>query len=128
MKERSITNALLHLRARIVREGQDGLEHVNALLRMRGCDPEAQHVPRKHPADKFRQAELKRLVLDALRSGPQTGKGIAAHIVAQRPHIAPCDAYKRAYVALARMKRDGVVRREGRLWGLPHLHGSNCFS
>ena len=118
MKERSITNALLHLRAQIVREGQDGLQHVEALLRMRGIDPEAQHIPRKQPADKFRQAELKRLVLDALRSGPQTGKGIAAHIVAQRPHIAPRDAYKRVYIALARMKASGVVEREGRLWGL----------
>ena len=118
MKERGITNALLHLRVQIVREGLDGLNHVEALLRQRGVDPEAQHIPRKQPADKFQHAELKRLVLDALRSGPQTGEAIAAHVVAQRPHIAPCDAYRRAYVALARMKRDGVVCREGRLWAL----------
>lgn len=116
MQDKTIDSVLWELRAQIVRDGLDGLHHVNALLLARGCDPEDQHIPRKKPANQFRQSELKRLVMTALRDGPQTGKALAACIAAQRPEVGPEDAYKRVYLALARMKAAGFVEREGRLW------------
>ena len=116
MQEKSIINALLQIRVETVQAGQDA-SHVNALLLSRGFNPASHHVPRKKPADSFRQAELKCLILDALRDRPMTGKEIAAYVVEQRPHISPKDAYERVYCGLARMKRGAIVQRVGRLWG-----------
>ena len=45
--DKSINVSLYYLRAQIIREGLDGLAHVDALLKQRGCDPEALHVPPK---------------------------------------------------------------------------------
>ena len=56
--------SLYYLRSQIIREGLDGLEHVDALLRLRGLDPEAVHVPAKR-VEAFRHGEFKRAVLDA---------------------------------------------------------------
>ena len=117
MQEKSIINALLQIRVETVQSGQDA-SHVNALLLSRGYDPASHHVPRKGPADRFKQAELKCLILDALRGGPMMGKEIAAYVVAQRPHISPEDAYDRVYCGLARMKRNGAVLRIFRKWEL----------
>ena len=40
--------SLYYLRAQVIRDGLEGLGHVNALLRLRGLDPEAVKVPRKN--------------------------------------------------------------------------------
>jgi hypothetical protein len=49
MSEGVIIGVLCHIRAEILRDGLDGLEHVEALLRARGVDPETLYVPRKVP-------------------------------------------------------------------------------
>jgi hypothetical protein len=126
MQEKSIINALLRIRVETVQAGQDAY-HVNALLLSRGYDPANHHVPRKGPADRFKQAELKCLILDALRGGPKVGKEIAAYVVAQRPHISPEDAYDRVYCGLARMKRGRIVTRYNNLWRISYLYPSGVF-
>jgi hypothetical protein len=117
MLDKTITSALLSLRAQIIREGTGGLHHVEALLRGRGVDLDAIHTKRRMPDNGLYRAQLKRLILEALRGGPMTGRALSAY-VAERAQITPEAAYKRVYIGLARMLRCGAVRREGRLWGL----------
>lgn len=118
MLDKTITNALLHLRGRIIREGQDGLDNVNALLVARGIDPAAQHVRRKIPHDSCAQREVKALVLQALREGPKTPAQIGAHFMACKPDIAPDRAMLRVYRAIYKMRDRGVVVSDGRAWQL----------
>ena len=62
---------LLNLRAQIVRDGQPGLEHVEALLALRGNN--LAPVPRKaHPH--FKRGKLRVAIYAALRGGPLTGR------------------------------------------------------
>jgi hypothetical protein len=116
MLDKTITNALLHLRAQIIRENQDGLDHVNALLVTRGVDPAAQHVRRKIPQDSCAQREVKALVLQALRDGPKRPSEIGAHFMACKPEIAPDRAMLRVYRAIYKMRDRGVVVRDGGAW------------
>lgn len=116
MLDKSIDGALLALRKQITREGQDGLEHVEALLRMRGVD-----MPRVMPAkrqDVAKRGHMRLLVLEALRGGPKPLKGIAAHVSARRPEIGYSLAYTRCGQCLAKLRNAGLVMREGRVWGL----------
>lgn len=114
IKEETITSVLHYLRQEAVREGLDGLRHVDALLRARGVDPETLVVPRKTPKA-FARGELQKAILEALRGGPLTGAEIAAVV---RGNLAHADAYKRVYIALNRMKGRGMVAHGGRLWHL----------
>ena len=114
-KDESIVSALHVLRLRIVREDADGLDHVDALLRQLGVEPETLPMPRKTPKA-FKRGELQRAVMAALRDGPLTGAEIAEKVRGDIPYQ---DAYKRVYGTLARMKGRGRVRREGRVWLAP---------
>lgn len=116
VSEDTIRNALLYIRAEIVRDNLNGLEHVDALLAMRGH--EAAPVPRKTPKA-FKRGELRRMILDALRDGPQTGAQLAERIAGQRDGLTRQQAYKRVYIALHGMQRRGMVRHQGRLWLAP---------
>jgi hypothetical protein len=49
IREDTILNVLHYLRAEIAREGTEGAAHVDALLRLRGHDPEARPTPAKVP-------------------------------------------------------------------------------
>jgi len=100
---------LYRIRAQIVRDGMDGLDHVDALLRLRGCDPEAVHIPRKTNRT-FKRGKLRRAILAALRNGPKTGGEIARQ-------VSP-DALYLAHNGLKAMKRKGLVVREGKVWRL----------
>ncbi|MES2843723.1 MAG: hypothetical protein V4804_17035 [Pseudomonadota bacterium] len=71
MLDKTITNALLALRAQIVRERLGGLNHVEALLVARGVELAAHPVRRKIPADSCKQREVKLIVAEALRDGPK---------------------------------------------------------
>lgn len=114
MQERSIDGALLALRKATIRENRDGLEHVEALLAMRGVElPRVMLAKRKDVVGKGR---MRRLVLNALKDGPLPLPAIAAHVSAGRPEISYKAAYIRTGQALARMKLAGLVRRDGRLW------------
>ena len=64
------------LRARTIRKGLNGLEHIEALMHIRGLDPEGIHVPRKNNR-RFRNGALRTAVLDVLRQGLNTAGQIA---------------------------------------------------
>lgn len=111
-KDDSLISALHFLRCRIVREGEPGLDHVDALLRQLSVDPEILPIPDKRPKH-FKRGELRRAILDALRDGPQTGAQIAERVGGGLDAKA---AYKRTYAALHKMKAAGMVRHEGGVW------------
>ncbi|NUB42964.1 hypothetical protein GEU84_001075 [Fertoebacter nigrum] len=113
MQEKSIINALLHVRAQIIRDRLDGLDHVNALLVARGVVPEAQHVPRKLA----QRRDTARLALDALRSGPKRSSEVAAHAMAAAG-LSEQKAKAIMYQALYNLHRRGLVAQDGKVWRL----------
>lgn len=113
MTDANITSALWQLRFKIIRDGQDGLEHVNALLWARGCDPDTRRIPPKRPDNRFRKSELGRHILAALRDGPRENREIAAHFASQRPSLSADQAFSRVSLVLSKMKNMGFVQREG---------------
>lgn len=119
MSDASHIAALWSIRARIVRDGLDGLSHVEALLRLQGCDPTAQVVPIKRPDNRFQRGELSRLIRHALKDGPRTLDGIAGYVAAQRPGVSRGTAYRRASSVLSRMVMRGELTHARPLWRLP---------
>ena len=116
MLDKTITSALLTLRKQIIREQLDGLEHVNALLSSRGV--RLTKVPRKTPHDRQQQRGVSLMVRTALQSGPQTTCEIGDAIMAARPGLDRKSAMVRVYRAIYKLRDRGMVRREGRVWGL----------
>ena len=55
MLDKTITSALLQLRAQIIRGRLDGLAHVQALLLARGVDLAGHYVARAYPAKTWAQ-------------------------------------------------------------------------
>ncbi len=113
---RPVTDAhvvsILHfVRSVVVREEREGVEHVDALLRMWGVDPASLPIPAKRPKH-FKRSGLRRAILDALRSGPLTGAELAARV---GDGLEPKAAYKRTYAALNKMQAAGLVSRAERM-------------
>ena len=116
MLDKSIGGALLALRKQIIRGDGAGLEHVEALLRLRSVP-----IPRVLPSkrvDAARRGHMRRLVLGALRGGPKAMPDLVAHVAAHRPELGPQAAYHRTGQALQKLRLAGLVTREGRSWGL----------
>lgn len=117
-KDESLVSALHFLRCRIVREGEPGLDHVDALLRQLGVDPDTLPAPSK-VSRSYKRGEARRAILEALRGGPLTGRQIADTLDG---YGCPERAYKYTYQALNRMKRAGMVESgcgpDGCLWRL----------
>ena len=114
MLDKTITSALLNLRAQIIRGKSDGLEHVEALLVARGVDPAAQHVPRKANAA-FRHSELRQIIFAALREGPQSSRAIADRVQASSLHLTTFRARHKVHRAIWKMKDMGLVAKDGAL-------------
>lgn len=106
--EGAINRVLYFLRAEAIRERKPGLEHVEAIHRLRGLGPYAVAMPLKRPRY-CRPGELRRAVLAALRDGPTTTAEIATGLATDR-------AVERVRECLVRMEKAGMVRREGRVW------------
>ncbi len=106
--DESINISLYYLRAQIIRGPLDGLEHVEALMKLRGLDLEALPVPEKRNR-RFRKGQLRQAILDELRKGPRTSRQIAEAIGHDRNNFAH---------TLQTLKARGVVRLEGRVWKL----------
>lgn len=100
-----INSSLHYLRARTICEGLDGLEHIEAIMRIRGLDLEAIHVPRKNKR-RFRNGALRAAVMGVMREGSYTSREIADRLECQRSSVHKCLRTLEAY---------GVVRREGRV-------------
>jgi hypothetical protein len=114
MQDRTIDNALLALRKQIIRGNLDGLDHVEALLRPRGVQMSAV-LPSKR-CDVARRGHMRLLVTEALGDGGKTTVEVAASVAAKGPEITPEAAHKRAALCLSRMKREGLLMSEGRVW------------
>lgn len=117
VKPHTIDNALYHLRALCVRDGHDGLNHVEALLRIRGLDPDAMHVPKKQPR-RFRRGELRSAVLGALKGGPVASRAVTEAIRLARPDLDESWLHPRIMVSLSTLKNEGLVKREAGGWSL----------
>ena len=118
MLDKTITSALLALRAQIIRERREGLVHVEALLIARGIDP-ARHIVRaKRKPDVAGRGIMRLMVLDALRDGPKGLSDVAASVATRRHEISPEAIHKRTALVLSKMKVAGVVGREGHVWRL----------
>lgn len=115
LKHQTVIDTLHYVRQEMVREERDGLERVDHLLRMYGAEPMALSMPRK-TAKLFRKGELRKLVLEALRSGPKTGRQIADQVEAVRQDLPKGHAYKRVYVCLWGLKERGAVENARGKW------------
>lgn len=111
MLPKSIDNALLALRAQIIREGLSGLKHVEALLALRQVP--LVPVPRKIA----QRQNTSRLALDALRLGPKRGYEVAAYAKQATGDDLP-DQWRRIYQALHNLRRRGLVVKDGLIWRL----------
>lgn len=110
LREETIVAVLLNIRAQIIRDGLDGLEHVEALLQARGVDPDEQRVPAKYNR-RFRRGRFRSAVVRALRSGLAYAPEIASTIAAE--HDTPYEAaYARVYSTLNKMRRQGLAAAE----------------
>ena len=118
MLDKTITNALKALRRQIIRENLDGLAHVDALLLARGISPAKVQIRAKRKPDFSRKGIMRLMEVDALQDGPKRHPEVAASILPRRPELTPQACYKRTGQALDRLQKAGMVKREGRLWGL----------
>ncbi len=107
MTEGVVIGVLRYMRAEIIRDGLDGLEHADALLRARGVDPEALYVPRKQPKH-FRRGALRMAILRALQDGPRTSAQITAAATVGHG-LATREARKLVYRGLCHLRAQGIV-------------------
>lgn len=120
MLDKTIDSALQNLRRDLIRNGGDGLEHVEALMRLRGI-PMPRVLPPKRP-DAAKHGQMRRIILDALREGPKPMRELVPLVHAARQGLSRQAAYQRTGQALVKLKLAGHVGREGRVWGLaPHI-------
>lgn len=118
----TIINILQHVRAEIVRDELDGLEHVDALLWLYGVDPEARPIAQKRPRV-YRRMGLRKAVRRSLAGGPKTTRAIALDLLREKNSITYEQAYERAYACCYKLMLAGDVVKEkkaGRVvWSLP---------
>lgn len=115
LKPETINRALLNLRAHIIRDGGEGLRHVDALLRLRGCALEP--VPKK-AIRHFRRGELRRAIRAELRESPLTAWQLAERIAPMREGLSLQRAHATVHRALTQMRARGVVRNDSGVWSL----------
>lgn len=117
MQDKSIDNALLALRKNLIRTGGAGLEHVEALLALRGVAmPVVSPINR---VDAASPGHMQRVVIAALRDGGLTMPDLTRKVLLRRPELDWTSAYQRTGQCLARLKQAGRVDRNGRVWALP---------
>ena len=114
MQDRTINNALLALHRQISLAQGDGLEHVEALMRLRSL-----RRPKCYQTQPLRRGGTQAIVLAALATGPKTNTELGAAIRRVRPDLTRKAAANRSYQALLRMEGTGLVLREGRVWSAP---------
>jgi hypothetical protein len=113
-KEETLVAALHFMRCQIVRDKAEGLEHIDALLRLRGVDPDSLPLPQKFPKT-FKRGHLSQAILRELRDGPLRGSELARRL---QGNLAYEDAYRKVYAALHRLKESGLIGKRSRDWYL----------
>ena len=117
MTERTLLHALEQVRRECI-YGADGLEHVDALLKLRGVDPDSLYVPRKMPDRQFPRGYIKRFVLAALRERPQTAQELTDKMCDAHPDRPRGLCSRSVHGALRQGERLGTMAREGKVWRL----------
>ena len=131
LQPETIIRVLYRLRAEIIREGQDGQEYVDALLWLRGADPEAERVPGKR-ARHFGRWKLRLVILRELRDSQRTGPQLVAAISAEGGLTAK-QARLVVYPTLCRMRDAGAIcapRKDNRgrlLWEMAWLEANRLI-
>ena len=69
-------------------------------------------------ADVARRGHMKRWVMAALQDGGLTMSELVRQIAQDRPDLSHKAVYQRTGQCLARLKKTGKVRRDGRVWSL----------
>ena len=110
MQDKTINSALLALRKNLIRECGEGLDHVEALLAMRGV-PMPAVLPAKRD-DVARKGHMARFVVSALKDGPQGVPTLGDRVMAEHPSLTRKAAYNRVYQALLRLERRGMAVRD----------------
>ena len=116
MFDRTIDSVLQALRRRIIRDGLEGLPHVEALLTMRGV--RLTKVPPPMPPDCKHHRAVMPVVLASLQGGGKTIGQVGDSIMAARPGMDRKRAMIRGYRMLYKLRNKGAVRNDGGLWGL----------
>lgn len=88
------------MRCKIVCGGAEGLGHVDALLKLRGVDPESLPVAEKR-VKHFASGKLRISIMEALHDGPLTRTELARRV--QRNGLDYAAAYSRDYQCLNRI-------------------------
>jgi len=99
MLDKTIDSALQQLHRQAL-NGKGGLDHVLALMALRGLEPVAQR-----PSPVGGRKETKIIVLQALRDGVTDTGQIAARLHQQRPDMTRAQAHQRVYMVRRRMAR-----------------------
>jgi hypothetical protein len=113
-KEETLVAALHFMRCQIVRDHAEGLEHIDALLRLRGVDPDSLPLPQKFPKT-FKRGHLSQAILRELRDGPLRGSDLARRL---QGNLAYADAYRKVYAALHRLKEARLIVHDSCIWRL----------
>jgi hypothetical protein len=111
MQDRTINNALLALHRQISLAKTDGLEHVEALMRLRNLPP-----PVRYQKNPLARGKTQAIILSELQTGPKTTRQLGSAILVVRPGQTLREAANRSYQALLRMQGKGLVCREGGKW------------
>jgi hypothetical protein len=115
MQDKSINKALLALRKAMIQDNLDGLGYVKALIVLRGVE-----LPRVmvRCAPVAKRNAMRRLVRDALRSGPMTRKQLVDFVSKERPDVPLDRLYWRVDSTLDKIRLADAVGRRGRLWAI----------
>ncbi len=120
MQDKSIDGALVALRVQIIRGKLEGLDHVEALMSLRGIELRPV-LPARKP-DVARSGHMAAMVLNTLReNGPQLARDVTAYVAVRRPELSYADAHKRSAMALSNLKLRGMACRDGRVWRLAQV-------
>ena len=99
MQDRTINNALQATHKAAMNGQHEGLEHILALMRLRGVEPTCK---RPSPIG-FKRRETRGVVLDAIRDGVTSNSEITDRLMQVRPDLTRKQAGQRVYMVVRRM-------------------------
>ena len=101
MLDKTIDSALQQLHRQAM-NGKGGMDHVLALMALRGLEPVGK---RPSPVGGGERNETKAVVLLALRDGVEDMGAIAAILMQRRPELTRKQAHQRVYMVRSRLAR-----------------------
>ena len=116
MQDRTINSALLALRKQIIRGELDGLGHVEALLALRGVHPPRVMLAKRK--DVAKRGHMRVWLLDALRVRPMRLAELVEVVRLHQPDVPYDRISRRTSNVLWKMRRNGFVANEKRVWRL----------